>query len=100
MDESAKIETLSDYLRLTWTGNPNGLRAKIDDIAKQGGALNSVVITGDAFESGAHHGQLVFEPLAFLRAAMDVLRELDPTLVPEPAPRGALVDYRPSIVGT
>jgi hypothetical protein len=99
MDDSAKLDILSDYLRFTYAQDVNGLRKKITDIASNG-ALEFVTITGDSYEGTSHQGQLTLAPLIYLGAALAILRELDPTAIPEPPVRGALTDFRTQIVGT
>lgn len=99
MDESTKLATVQDYLRLKYSADGAGLRSLIDRIAGDG-ALEYVTITGDSYEGESHHGQLTLEPLLYLRAAMDVLREVAPELVPAPPARGALTDFRMQIIGT
>lgn len=99
MDDTAKLQTVTDYLRLAYAANVNGLRTKIQEVA-QNSALAFVTITGDSFEGGSNHGELTLHPLLFLRGAMDVLAELDPASVPTPPARGALTDFRSVIVGT
>lgn len=100
MDDSTKLATVQDYLRITYSGDGVGLKALIQNIAQKQGALEAVTITGDSYEGESHHGQLALDPLLYLRAAMDVLKEIAPTLVPDAPVSGALTDFSRTIVGT
>jgi len=92
MDDAGKIETFKEWLRVRYADDLIGLRKYVRDLG-DGSASDSVVITSHGFVDGTAAGQLVLEPLTKLRAALDVLRELDPDNAPESRAGGRIVDY-------
>lgn len=92
MDEAARIQTFKEWLRVKYTGDVDGLRRYVRDLG-DGSASDSVVITSHGFVDGSAAGQLVLEPLARLRAALEVLHELDPDNAPAAPPAGRIFDF-------
>ncbi|HSV73475.1 MAG TPA: hypothetical protein VLH79_06925 [Chthonomonadales bacterium] len=99
MDEAAKIETFKEWLRVRYAGDVVGLRRYVQALG-DGSAADSVVITSQSFVDGSAAGQLVLEPLARLRAALDVLRELDPDNAPDSQPAGRIFDFSQRCIET
>lgn len=99
MDEAAKIETFKEWLRVKYARDVTGLRRYVQELG-DGSAADSVVITSHTFLDGSAAGQLVLEPLVKLRAALDVLRELDPDNAPSPAPAGRIFDFSQRCIET
>lgn len=91
MDDNARIETCRRYLRMEYAGNAVGLRRLAKSVAE--GAFDAVTITGQGFEGGSANGQVTFEKLAYLTAAMDVLGEVDPDNDTVQPVRGALTTF-------
>lgn len=98
MDDAAKIREVSRYLRRKYATDIDGLKALIDGIAE--GGFEAVSITGQSYEGSNVQGQLVFEPLAYLKAAQDVLAELDPTNTPDDPPGVTHADFSRSAILT
>lgn len=80
MDDSAKLLTAQQYLRMKYTGQVPALRALADKIAE--GAFEAVTLTGQQFEGGSHQGQLVFPAMLYLQAVLQLIAELDPDNTP------------------
>lgn len=99
MDEAAKIETFKEWLRVKYADDVAGLRRYVKELG-DGSASDSVVITSHNFVDGGAAGQLVLEPMVKLRAALDVLRELDPDNAPDSQPAGRLMDFSQRCIET
>lgn len=99
VDDTAKIETFKEWLRVRYAGDLNGLRRYVRELG-DGSASDSVVITSHNFVDGSAAGQLVLEPMVKLRAALDVLRELDPANSPASHPAGRIVDFSQRCIET
>lgn len=98
MDTASRISTAKDYLRRKYAVDPAGLRALMDNVAVE--ATDDVIITGQSFEGGSHTGQLTFERMAYLRAIMDVLDEVDPDNAPTREPTIQHADFSGSYITT
>ena len=86
VDDNARIETYKTFLRRKYADDLEGLQELIDELGA-GAAGESVVITQSVFEGGQASGQVTLEPMAKLKAALDVQAELDPDVAEdEPAP--------------
>jgi hypothetical protein len=92
VDEAGQIETFQEWLRVRFAGDIPGLRQYVLDLG-DGEATESVVITSNQFAGDGASGQLVLEPLGKLRAALQVLRELDPDSATSPPSSGRIVDF-------
>lgn len=99
MDSASRIETFKQWLRFRFQNDVGGLRRYVTALG-EGDAEQDTVITQGAFEGGSHGGQIVLEPLEKLRAAMDVLAELDPTSMPTQPSAGRFVDFSTRYVET
>lgn len=99
MDSASRIETFKQWLRFRFQNDVGGLRRYVTALG-EGDAEQDTVITQGAFEGGSHAGQIVLEPLEKLRAAMDVLAELDPTSMPTQPSAGRFVDFSTRYVET
>jgi hypothetical protein len=99
VDEAAKIETFKEWLRVKYADDVPALRAYITELG-DGTASDSVVITSHTFTDGGAAGQLVLEPMVKLRAALDVLRELDPDNAPSSQPAGRIGDFSQRCIET
>lgn len=99
MDDAAKIETFKEWLRVKYASDLNGLRRYVRELG-DGSAADSVVITSHTFVDGSAAGQLVLEPMVKLRAALDVLRELDPDNAPTSQPAGRIFDFSQRCIET
>jgi hypothetical protein len=99
VDEAAKIETFKEWLRVKYANDLLGLR-KLIDVLGSGEASDSIVITSHQFVDGSSSGQMVLEPMVKLRAALEVLRELDPDNAPDTRPAGRLMDFSNRMVET
>jgi hypothetical protein len=103
MDEHAKIEAYKDGLRLVYATDIPGLRALVVAMMTEGGtssAVDSVVITSSSFEGEQSAGAIVLEPMAKLKAATEVLRELDPTAIPSAPDAIVFADFSGSHLQT
>lgn len=93
MTDADRIETYTQFLRIKYADDVEGLRALVLELGEQ--AATSVVVTASGFEGEQSSGQLVLEPMARLKAAQDVLAELDPTGTPAERPNYTYARFRP-----
>lgn len=91
MDDTARIEIAKRWLRRKYAEDVTGLGKLVDSLAA--GAFRTVTITGHQFNGGQANGEITFEKMAYLGAAMDVLAELDPDSETAAPVRGALTDF-------
>jgi len=99
MDPQTRLETFKDSLRLKYADNPKGLRSYIADLHEAADSTE-VAITSTTLEGGSNSGQLVLEPLAKLNAALAVLREIAPELLPDAADTVVFADFRGGYLDT
>ena len=99
MDEASQIETYKEWLRLKYQGDVVGLRRYIATLG-EGEASESLLINSMSFEGEQTAGQIVLAPMVKLRAALDVLREIDPDNAPESRPSGRIVDFSQRAIET
>ncbi len=99
MDDAAKIETFKEWLREKYRDNVAGLRRFARELG-DGAASDSVLVTSHGFVDGTAAGQIVLEPLVKLRAALQVLRELDPDNAPASMPAGRTIDFSQRCIET
>jgi hypothetical protein len=74
--DADKKTALRRYLRRKYGNDLPGLRAVCDDLALKG--MEPVTINSLSSDGGSSAGQITTDPLLFLAAAEEVLRELDP----------------------
>lgn len=98
MDDTARIEIAKRWLRRKFAADVLGLGNLVDDIAA--GAFRTVTITGHEFNGGQASGEITFEKMAYLGAAMDVLKELDDESEPAAPIRGALTSFADRVIET
>ena len=99
MDPQTRLETFKDSLRLKYADNPKGLRTLVAEYHDQAEAAE-VVMTSGTHEGVQSSGQLVLEPLAKLNAALAVLREIAPELMPDAQDTVVFADFRGGYLDT
>jgi hypothetical protein len=98
MDTADRIATFEQAYRIQFEARADepdveGLQELITALTTA--ASNEVVITGQSFEGGQSTGTLTNEAAIRLRAAMNVLAEIDPDNTPSERPNYAFARVRP-----